>query len=95
MKLGKEIANTWTFVRIFDQKELDDMEKQTGLHALDSGIVCFFLIFGLMRIVKYCEDMLEKKTYGNGTIYRWHLPSSRVTSAKLLYVHFSASDLSV
>ena len=42
LKLGKEIANTWTFVRIFDQKELDDMEKQTGLHALDSGIFFFF-----------------------------------------------------
>lgn len=56
-------------MRIFDQKELDDMERQTGLHALDSGIVCFFLIFGLMRIVKYCEDHVGKKTYGNGTIY--------------------------
>lgn len=80
LKLGKEIANTWTFVRIFDQKELDDMEKQTGLHALDSGIFFFFPPFlgswGLWNIVK---TMLEK-TYGNGTIYiciassGWHLP---------------------
>ena len=93
MKLGKEIATTWTFVRIFDQKELDDMEKQTGLHALDSGIVCFFPIFGLMRIVKYCEDMLEKKLMAMEQC----TVALQVTGdiCQVTICTFSASDLSV